>query len=365
MNIYAALFRRFGSLIDPEFSHSLALFVMAAAAKHEVSRSFVKRTFMPDTKGLGVEVLGMKFAHPLGLAAGFDKDAACPESFNMLGFSFVEVGTVTPRAQPGNAGRRLYRLIEDDAIVNRLGFPSSGMDDVRRNLEELSSPHSFSLGISLGRNRETARDDAYRDYLKCLEHLHQFGDYFVVNVSSPNTPGLRSLQNPDALDTLLAHLQALNARLSAPGQPKPLMVKIAPDISWSELDQLLEICLQHRTSGIIATNATTDRNGLRSAYGSKEGGLSGAPLRKRSTEIIRYVYRRTEGKLLIIGVGGVFTGDHVWEKMTAGANLVQAYTGLVYQGPFFVRDCCARLQALLAQSGASTLQEIVGIGATG
>ncbi|MCC6615847.1 MAG: quinone-dependent dihydroorotate dehydrogenase [Anaerolineae bacterium] len=360
MNIYAALFRRFGSLVDPELSHSLAMFAMTTAAKSDLARSFLKETFAPPADNLAVEVLGMRFEHPLGLAAGFDKDAICPDSFNLLGFSFVEVGTVTPTPQPGNAGRRLFRLLPDDALINRLGFPSTGMDAVRRNLDGLS--HAYPIGISLGKNKDTPQQDAYRDYLAGLERLYPVGDYFVVNISSPNTPGLRALQNRDALDILLTHLQGLNTRLSATDKPKPLLVKIAPDISWPELDQILDVCLKHETSGIVATNASTAREGLSSPLQNREGGLSGAPLRSRSTEIIRYIYQQTEAKLPIIGVGGVFSGDHVWEKLLAGASLVQAYTGLVYQGPLFVRDCCARLGTLLAQSDARHLQEIIGAG---
>lgn len=302
----------------------------------------------------------MKFRHPLGLAAGFDKDGVCIHGLSGLGFSFLEVGTVTPQPQAGNPGTRLFRLLEDEAIINRLGFPSKGMAVVSHNLSRKSPPDAFPVGLSIGKNSATPIPTASQDYLKVFQALYGLVDYFVLNISSPNTQDLTELQQPKLLDILLGEVFALRRHLSADGVLKPILVKITPDLSWSELDALLEICLKHQVSGIVATNTSTERRGLSSKYRTESGGLSGLPLRQRTTEVIRHVYQRAEKRLTIVGVGGIFTGADIAEKMLAGASLVQAYTGFVYRGPWFVERCCGELRTTLDRLGIANIQEIIG-----
>jgi dihydroorotate dehydrogenase len=361
--MYRFIYRHLLSRFDAEFAHDAVLRGLEVAARLPPARLVLQKALSPQAEGLSIRALGLDFEHPLGLAAGFDKDGCCLPGLNLLGFSFVEIGTVTPRPQPGNPRRRIFRLMEDGALINRMGFPNAGMSVVEDNLQALGRiiRTARPIGVSLGKNRDTPLPDAHQDYGAVLRCLYPYGDFFVVNVSSPNTPELRRLQTRDYLAGILAHLQETVHGLARPGQnPKPLLVKIAPELSWADIDTVLDLAVSYQIGGIVATNTTTARDGLRSAHQHETGGLSGKPLCERSNEIIRYVYQHTGGALTIIGVGGVFTGDDVWEKMTAGATLVQAYTGLVYEGPRFVKNAMARLRQKMCEAGIHGLHEIVG-----
>jgi dihydroorotate dehydrogenase len=356
--VYRFLYRHLLSRTDAEWTHGAALRALAAIGDMRLGRALLRRAFAPRCDpSLRVQAFGLQFEHPLGLASGFDKDGVALHSLTALGFSFIEVGTVTPQPQSGNAKPRLFRLLEDRALVNRLGFPSSGMACVARNLQQRPAR---PLAISLGKNRATPLSDALRDYRAVLERLYPYGDLFVINVSSPNTPELRTLQTDAYLADLLAGLrQALDAQ----SIPKPLLLKIAPDLSFDEIATMCVLALQYGISGVIATNTTVARpSGLRSAAARQIGGLSGAPLRAVSTAIVRHIHQVTSGKLPVIGVGGVFSGADIWEKLCAGAVLVQAYTGFIYEGPSFVQRAIGELQQIMAAEGVRNLSEVVGKG---
>lgn len=349
---------------DAESAHQLALWFLRIAGDFAPARAVVQSMAMPPAQNMAIEALGLHFDHPLGLAAGFDKEGHALRGLQALGFSFVEMGTVTPHPQPGNARPRLFRLTEDRALINRLGFPSRGKEEAARNLARFRRIVAhFPVGVSLGKNKETPLQEAFRDYEQALEATYGAGDFFVINMSSPNTPELRRLQSNEFLSDLLAALyekiEALSYRSSS-GLVKPLLVKIAPDLEWAEIDTLLDLCLQHKIAGIVATNTTLDRKGLKNRNQDEMGGLSGAPLNYRSTEIIRHIARHTGSRLTVIGVGGIFSGDDIWEKMDAGAHLVQAYTGFVYEGPLFVRKVLAQLQKRMRQEGVAHLRDIIG-----
>ncbi len=364
--MYHFLYRHLLSRFDAEFAHDAVLRGLDGAARLPPGRFASRKALTPQTEGLSIRALGLDFEHPLGLAAGFDKDGCCLPGLNLLGFSFIEIGTVTPRSQPGNPRRRIFRLMEDGALINRMGFPNAGMSVVANNLQAFGrTTHTARpIGVSLGKNKDTLLLDAHQDYSAVLKCLYPYGDFFVVNVSSPNTPELRRLQTREYLAEILAHLQETARELTRPSHnPKPLLIKIAPELSWADIDTVLDLAATYQIGGIVATNTTTARDGLHSAHQDETGGLSGQPLRERSTAIIRHIYRQTGGTLTIIGVGGVFTGDDVWEKMTAGATLVQAYTGLVYEGPRFVKNAMARLRQRMGEAGVHSLHEIVGTGA--
>jgi dihydroorotate dehydrogenase len=288
-----------------------------------------KKPYSPP--GASTTVFGVRFPNPVGLAAGMDKDGRALPAWPALGFGFVEVGTVTWHPQPGNDRPRLYRLPDSRAIVNRMGFNNAGATALAARLAALG-PLSVPLGISLGKSKLTPLEDAVADYVASLEALYPYGDYFAVNVSSPNTPGLRSLQDRGQLDALLAALRAVGG--------KPLLVKVAPDLTDAALGEVLEVCESNGVAGLIATNTTLARDGVAPgdvATGAQAGGLSGAPLTVRAREVVRFVSRETGGRLPVIGVGGVMHPDDALRLRDAGASLVQLYTGLIYAGPTLVR----------------------------
>jgi len=310
---------------------------------------------------LSQKLWGLTFSNPVGLAAGFDKDGVAASVWSSFGFGFAELGTVTYHAQPGNPRPRLFRLPLDQAAINRMGFNNQGAAKMAAVLR-LSRQRRIPIGINLGKSKLTPLDQAVADYLGSFKLLKDLGDYFVVNVSSPNTPGLRSLQATEQLGPILEALQQENQA------KKPLLVKISPDLDWEAIASLIELAQVHQISGIIATNTTIHRHNLKTeivqATGSpvmqEAGGLSGAPLRQHSTEVIRFIWQQTQGKLPIIGVGGIFTAEDAWEKITAGASLVQVYTGWVYEGPWMVRRILEGLQAKLAQQGLPNFASAVG-----
>jgi len=294
-------------------------------------------------KSLEREVFGLKFPNPVGLAAGFDKDAKFIDELASLGFGFVEIGTVTPVAQPGNDLPRLFRLPADKALINRMGFNNEGAVAAAKRLQHKKS--NIIIGGNIGKNKVTPNEEAISDYEKCFHALFPVVDYFVVNVSSPNTPNLRALQEKEPLKQLLHHLQMLNNQQP---KPKPILLKIAPDLTTEQLDDIVEIVQETKLAGIVATNTTISREDLLTpasevaAIGA--GGLSGLPVKDKSTEVIRYIHKKSNGNFPIIAVGGIFSAKDAQEKLDAGASLVQVYTGFIYEGPTIVKKICAGLR---------------------
>lgn len=293
--------------------------------------SLYKALYVIEDKRLEREVFGLKFKNPIGLAAGFDKDAKLYREMDGLGFGFVEIGTVTPKGQSGNEQPRLFRLIEDEAIINRMGFNNEGVDAA---VARLKSNKKVLIGGNIGKNKVTSNEEATRDYIYCFDALYAYVDYFVVNVSSPNTPNLRALQDKEPLTELL---QTLQNRNTAQAKPKPILLKIAPDLTDSQLDDIVDIVRETQIAGVIATNTTLSREGLQSERKTEMGGLSGRPLTQRSTAVIRYLHQKSGGAFPIIGVGGIHTVEDALEKLDAGASLIQLYTGFIYEGPGLIR----------------------------
>jgi len=303
------------------------------------ARRWMKKNFVVSDPTLERTLWGIRFSNPVGLAAGFDKDARFTDALACLGFGFVEIGTVTPRPQPGNPKPRLFRLPADKALINRMGFNNGGADAAAARLKHRKEP--LIIGGNIGKNKDTPNEDALLDYEAAFKALYEVVDYFVVNVSSPNTPGLRALQDKEPLMKILNRLQELN-RL--PGSPKPILLKIAPDLTNEQLDDIVTIVTETGIHGIVATNTTIDRRNLVTTSETVEamgaGGLSGYPLKKRATEVISYIHRKSGGNIPIIAAGGIFTAEDALEKLDAGASLVQVYTGFIYEGPAIVRNIC-------------------------
>jgi dihydroorotate dehydrogenase len=339
---------------DPEHVHHLAHLALA-----RVPPALARARRPRPPPALATRVFGLDFDGPLGLAAGFDKGDASLAGLFTLGFSHVEIGTITPRPQAGNERPRLFRLPEHRAIVNRMGFNNAGADVCARRLAALPPGARIGpVGVNVGKNKVTPNEEAVSDYLACIDRLHPFADYLVVNISSPNTPGLRALQERDALDALLRACVA-RVRERAPG--KPLLVKLAPDLTPEALDEAVEVAIAAGVAGIIATNTTLSRAGVeRHPRATEAGGLSGAPLASLATEVVRRAYARAAGRVPIVGVGGVMSAEDAYAKIRAGAALVQAYTGLVYGGPAFVKRVNEGVAALLARDGFRSLSEAVG-----
>lgn len=307
---------------------------------------------------------GLGFTNPVGLAAGFDKNGTAAPALAALGFGFIEVGTVTSEAQPGNPKPRLFRLPRDRALINRLGFNNCGAQELAQRLRD-HRPDCV-LGVNIGKSRTVAIENAIPDYLTSFEAIYDIADYIAVNVSSPNTPNLRELQQAGPLADLLTALQERNRKLaqSRSQAAKPLLLKIAPDLNESEIESIIEVALRASISGITATNTTVRREGLRTSAAEVqacgEGGLSGAPLRDRSNQVISLVYRRTRGALPIIGVGGIFTAQDAWDKICAGASLIQLYTGFIYEGPGIAKQINEGLAEILQREGFNSIDEAVG-----
>ncbi len=321
---------------DAESAHDRGMGLLRWVGEHPGAAGWLERRTTVHDARLQRSVFGIRFRNPVGLAGGFDKNAVAMRGFEALGFGFLEIGTVTRRPQPGNPRPRVFRLPADGAIINRFGFNNEGAVALAERLAA-APPRSVPIGISLGKNKDTPLEEAAGDYLFSLRALYEYGDYFAVNVSSPNTPGLRQLQDAAALDALLGALVeeagALGRVAGVP--PKPVLVKVAPDLTDDALDEALAVCTARGVSGVIATNTTLSREGLRSAV-KQEGGLSGRPLLRRSLEVVRHIATQAPG-LPVIGVGGIFSPADARAMLDAGASLVQVYTGLVYHGPFFVR----------------------------
>lgn len=329
--MYKTIIRPLLFKFDPEKVHHFTFNSLQAIFKVPGIPAFFKKKFQISHPQLEREVFGLKFKNPVGLAAGFDKNASLYKELSSLGFGFIEIGTVTPRPQPGNEKQRLFRLKEDEAIINRMGFNNEGVEAA---VKRLKSNKNVLIGGNIGKNKDTPNEDAVQDYLICFEALFDFVDYFVVNVSSPNTPNLRELQDKAPLTRLLNTLQEKN---KLKRNPKPILLKIAPDLTESQLLDIIEIINTTGIAGVIATNTTISREGLQSHNKSEIGGLSGKPLRARSTEVIRFLSEKSNKAFPIIGVGGIHTPGDALEKLRAGASLVQLYTGFVYEGPGLIK----------------------------
>jgi dihydroorotate dehydrogenase len=329
---------------DPEKVHYFGVKRLKWFHDHfPLGKTILRSSFDVNIKGLEREVFGIRFKNPVGLAAGFDKNGEYIEALSDLGFGFIEVGTVTPLPQPGNDKPRMFRLEEDGALINRMGFNNKGVDTLAERLRLLRDKHKdIVVGGNIGKNKSTPNEDAVNDYIKCFDRLFDVVDYFVVNVSSPNTPGLRELQEKEPLMNLLNTLQQRNSKN---GISRPILLKIAPDLTNEQLDDIVEIVMQTGIAGVIATNTTIDRNGLYTPekIASETGGLSGKPLTVRSTEVIRYLSEKSGKAFPIIGVGGIHSPQDAKDKLEAGASLVQLYTGFIYEGPAIVKRICKEL----------------------
>jgi len=328
------------------------------------ARSASRRILEVNDISLRTKLWGLEFPNPVGLAAGFDKAGESFNALGALGFGFIEIGTVTAQAQEGNPEPRLFRLPKDEALLNRMGFNNPGAEAVAERLKQ--TPSEVILGINIGKSKVTPLERSTEDYLHSLELLLPFARYLVVNVSSPNTPGLRSLQDAEPLRELLGSVVSRARALSGTASATPpVLVKLAPDLSDEQIDEAVQIALDQGVSGIVAVNTTISRSGLATSDGRLEamgaGGISGAPLRKRALEVVSRIHQFTGGRIPIIGVGGIRSADDAWERIAAGANLVQLYTGFVYGGPGLVRKINKGLLRRLRKEGMASIQEAVGI----
>ncbi|WP_194776413.1 quinone-dependent dihydroorotate dehydrogenase [Pararhodonellum marinum] len=334
--MYKSILKPLLFLKNPESAHHFTFTWIKRTFNLPGIKAIIQRTFAMDHPSLKREVFGLTFDNPVGLAAGFDKDAKLIDEMALLGFGFIEIGTLTPKPQEGNPLPRLFRLPEDEALINRMGFNNGGVDEAVKRLKKRKS--KVIIGGNIGKNKLTPNENAVDDYLHCLEVLHPFVDYFVVNVSSPNTPNLRELQEKAPLQKLLTAIKYANNQKT---KPKPILLKIAPDLSQGQLDDIVDIVKETKIDGVIATNTTIDRAQLKTATAEVEamgaGGVSGKVLADRSTEVIRYLVERSGNAFPIIGVGGIFSAEDAIQKLEAGASLVQVYTGMVYEGPSLVK----------------------------
>ena len=369
---------------DSERIHNFTLKALGRVSRSPILCNVASALY--GASELPIELFGLRFPNPVGLAAGMDKQAAAVPIWSALGFGFCELGGVTWHAQPGNPAPRMFRAIDDEALINRMGFNNGGAEALAVRLTEwrnLGRWPNHPVGINLGKSKITPLDKAAEDYANSFRVLRDLADFFVVNVSSPNTPNLRQLQDKSALDEILAALGEMqnakckmqNSDSVAPSgirhpasgihsSPKPLLVKVAPDLTFEALDEILELVGPRKIAGLVAANTTISRPATRSSrlqnVYSETGGLSGRPLRLRSTEVIRHLYRQTKGTLPIIGVGGIFDADDAYQKILAGASLVQIYTGLVYEGPAIARQIVRGLQTRMSRDGFTSLQQAVG-----
>jgi dihydroorotate dehydrogenase len=385
MDIYQTVIRPIvfsGLQADPEWLHQRVIHLaqwLETTQTRPSGRWFeqqLRRSCSYQHPSLSQKLWGVEFQNPVGLAAGFDKDGLAAGIWSSFGFGFAELGTVTFHAQPGNPKPRLFRLPLDQAALNRMGFNNRGASALAERLTQMqtsilevglqdSSFRPIPIGINLGKSKITSLEEAATDYQQSFRLLKELGDYFVINVSSPNTPGLRSLQSAEQLDLILHTLQAENQA------NRPVLIKIAPDLEWEAIADVLTLAQTYRLAGIIATNTTIRRDHLKTQIirstgnpvAEEAGGISGAPLRQRSTEVIRFIYQKTSGTLPIIGVGGIFTADDAWEKITAGASLLQVYTGWIYEGPWMVRRILEGLVQKLESHGLTSITDAIGINA--
>lgn len=341
-NLLRPLIFRIGSG-DPEEAHEKVMDALVRLGESPRIRAAIRAFCSVSSPRLEKTVFGVRFPNPVGLAGGFDKNGIAIQGLAALGFGYLEVGSVTHHPQPGNPRPRVFRLPQEQALINRFGFNNEGAEALAGRLARLgNSP--VPLGISLGKSKVTPLEEAVDDYLFSFRALYAFGDYFAVNVSSPNTPGLRQLQDRDALDTLLSALNEESHRMAGAGAPRPILVKVAPDLEWDALDDLLDVCTRRQVSGIIATNTTLSRSGVHHPVANEAGGLSGAPLCGRALKVVQHI-RRQLPRLPIIGTGGILEPSDALAMLDNGADLVQIYTGLIYSGPLLVRDINRHLKS--------------------
>ncbi len=353
------LFRTLLFLLDAETSHQLTLFLLRIGNKIPGLSILLRALYRPQSEVLGVELMGRHFPNPVGLAAGLDKNAECVPAFFNLGFGAVEIGTVTPNPQPGNEPKRLFRLPRQHALINRMGFPSVGVDAFLKNLRK--NKKAGILGINIGKNKITPNDKAIDDYLSAFRAVYASADYIAINISSPNTPNLRDLQSSSALDEMLKALKLEQVML---GKTRslyvPIALKIAPDLDEAEIVAIADLAIKHKLDAIIATNTTIDRTGVEEELLATEaGGLSGRPLKEKSTQVVRILYNHLKGKIPVIGVGGIENADDAWDRLVAGADLIQVYTGFIYEGPAIVKRICRGLEKRVATAGCKTLTEAI------
>lgn len=362
---YRRLIRPLLFLQDSEAIHNRTLRALGVASRSAPLRSLAAGLY--GAPALPTEVFGLHFPNPVGLAAGMDKIAEAVPMWEALGFGFSELGGVTRHAQPGNDAPRMFRVIPDEALINRMGFNNPGAEAFATALDAWHKRGLWPrhpVGVNLGKSKITPLEQAPEDYAHTFQQLQPLADFFVVNVSSPNTPNLRKLQDRAALDEILAALKEKQAALG--GRPKPLLVKVAPDLTFEALDEILELARARGLDGLVATNTTISRpnpaslDAARQTIYSETGGLSGRPLTARSTEVIRHLHRQSEGRLPIIGVGGIFDARDAWEKITAGASLIQVYSGMVYEGPGIARNIVRGLASRLKREGHKDLASAVG-----
>lgn len=330
--MYKSLLRPLLFKFDPEEVHHFTFSLIKATQKVPGMRSLIQSKYQVNDKRLEREVFGLKFKNPVGLAAGLDKDAKIYNELDAFGFGFIEIGTITPKPQDGNPKKRLFRLKEDQGIINRMGFNNGGIELA---VQRLKKNKGVLIGGNIGKNKVTPNEEAVNDYTICFEALYPYVDYFVVNVSSPNTPNLRALQDKEPLMELLSTLQSKN--ILKP-KAKPILLKIAPDLTDDQLLDIIDIVNETKIAGVIATNTTISREGLISANKSEAGGLSGKPLKDRSTEVIRFLSQKSNKSFPIIGVGGIHSAKDALEKLDAGADLIQIYTGFIYEGPGLIKE---------------------------
>lgn len=381
--IYEKLVRPILFKVSPETAHEFGINVLKVGLGSKFARDLAARRFASASFG-EIKRFGLTFKNPLGVAAGFDKNGVVVNELAALGFGFIEVGTVTIRPQKGNEKPRLFRLPEDKALINRLGFNNDGAPAIVERLKKIKP--NCVLGINIGKNKDVPNEEAIENYIRSFDLAHEIADYIAVNVSSPNTPNLRELQKAENLEELLKELQKRNMELCNAVRPgggpervsrsdasagcqrdsqrdagdtKPLLVKIAPDLSEAEIKAIVDISLKLNLAGIIATNTTIKRENLKTGI-DESGGLSGKPLREVSNEVIRKIYKYSKGKLPIVGVGGVFSAEDAFEKIASGASLIQAYTGFIYGGFRFARDINSGLAKILKERGFKDLDEAIG-----
>ncbi|MFF4602450.1 quinone-dependent dihydroorotate dehydrogenase [Streptomyces sp. NPDC001339] len=361
--MYQLFFRLVFRRMDPERAHHLAFRWIRRAARVPVLRTFLAALLAPRHRELRTEALGLRMHGPFGLAAGFDKNAAAVDGMAMLGFDHVEIGTVTGEPQPGNPKKRLFRLVPDRALINRMGFNNEGSASVAARLAVRNPVFRTVVGVNIGKTKVVPEAEAAADYVKSTERLARHADYLVVNVSSPNTPGLRNLQATEALRPLLTAVREAADR-TVTDRRVPLLVKIAPDLADEDVDAVADLAVELGLDGIIATNTTIAREGLGLVSGpeltAETGGLSGAPLKERSLEVLRRLYARVGDRITLIGVGGIETAEDAWQRILAGATLVQGYSAFIYQGPFWCRTIHQGLAERLRDSPYATLADAVG-----
>lgn len=334
--MYKLLIKPIFFLFQPETIHHFVFKSIKMLFAIPGIKSIVKSIYQVNDKRLERNLFGLKFKNPVGLAAGFDKDAKLFDELGCFGFGFVEIGTLTPKPQPGNDKPRLFRLPEDEALINRMGFNNEGVETAVERLKRRNS--EVIIGGNIGKNKVTPNEEAESDYLTCFEALFDYVDYFVVNVSSPNTPNLRALQDKEPLTALLKSVMSANNKKS---KPKPVLLKIAPDLNFQQLDDIIEIVKETGINGVIATNTTIDRSMLKSKAEAEKigaGGLSGKPLTEHSTEIIRYLIEKSGNAFPVIGVGGIHSAKDAIDKINAGASLIQIYSGFIYEGPGLIKE---------------------------